>query len=257
MKVSRAQRTLKLTIAYDGTHYAGWQRQDVPRAAGPRPPTIQAALERVLRRILQERVTVVGSGRTDSGVHALAQVAHVRASTSLPPATVQRALNSLLPPDIAVTQVQRAPKTFHARFSAKRKRYRYRLVVGPCPSPFNRHYAYHVRAPLNVAAMRQAARWLKGRHDFRPFQAAGTRVTATVRHVTDARWLARDGEWWFEIEADGFLYKMVRRIAGTLVDIGRGKHAPALIRHMLQTGDTRRVGPTLPPHGLVLVSVTY
>ena len=256
-------RTLKLTIAYDGTRYAGWQRQAVTRSAfgvrrsEAKVPTVQGTLERVLSRVLDERVHVVGSGRTDSGVHALAQVAHVRSANHMPLATLRRALNQLLPPDIVVTGIARAGATFHARFSAKRKRYRYRLALTPAPSPFARHYAYHVRGLLRIAAMRRAARALKGAHDFKPFQVAGRHTTNTTRCVTDLRWVRRDGELWFEIEANGFLYKMIRRIMGTLLDVGRGSKPPTVIKNILRHGNPCLVGPTAPAHGLTLVSVTY
>ena len=247
-------RTLKLTIAYDGTAYAGWQRQARVRGA---VPTIQGTLERVLSRLLQERVRVTGSGRTDSGVHALGQVAHIRIANPMPLDVLQRALNQLVPSDIVVTAMERARAGFHARFSALRKRYRYRLALAPHRWPFTRHYVYHVRSPLRVAAMQRAARALKGAHDFRPFEAAGGREHATVRRVTDVRWRRSNGELWFDIEADGFLYKMVRRIVGTLLDIGRGAKPHTAIRDILRGGADRLVGPTAPAHGLTLVSVTY
>lgn len=248
-------RTLKLTIAYDGTCYAGWQRQDHVR--GKRPPTIQATLEHALSRVLGERVSVVGSGRTDTGVHALGQVAHVRTRSRLAPAVVQRATNAFLPPDIVVTDVQRVAKAFHARFGVRRKCYRYRLHVGPWRWPLTRLYAHHVTDPLNVPAMRRAACALLGTHEFRPFQAAGGRVSDTVRCVTAARWRRHGEEWWFEIAANGFLYKMVRRIVGTLVDVGRGRRPPSVIREILDTGNAALVGSTAPAHGLTLVSVSY
>lgn len=244
-------RTLKFTIAYDGTRYAGWQRQ-----TNQKQPTIQETLEKILSRLLQERVRVIGSGRTDSGVHAVGQVAHIRIAKRMPLATLQRAANQLLPRDIVITRLARVRAAFHARFSARRKRYRYRLAVTPHPSPFARHYVYHVRRPLRVAAMRRAAQALTGTHDFRPFQSAGGRAD-TVRCVTEARWLRRDGELWFDIEANGFLYKMVRRIVGTLLEVGRGAQPPTVIRDILRTGNDRLVGPTAPAHGLTLVSVTY
>ena len=252
-----------MTVAYDGTQYAGWQRQTKYSAEWKvqrqrrKPSTIQETLERVLSHVLQEQVRVVGSGRTDSGVHALGQVAHVRTRSRLRPAVVQRAANALLPPDIVVKRCARAATTFHARYAAQRKRYRYRLGIGQYPSPFERRHVYHVRAPLDVAAMRRAARTLKGAHDFAPFQAAGGRVDGAKRRVTQVR-LARHGEeLWFEIAANGFLYKMARRIVGTLLAVGRGQRPASVIRDILETGNASLVGPTAPAHGLALVSVTY
>ena len=162
-------RTLKLTVAYDGTRYAGWQsqvrRNQKPVTGNQRKPTIQGTLEQVLGKILQERVTVVGSGRTDAGVHALAQIAHVKTRSAIPCARLQRSLNQLLPPDIAVARLEEADEAFHARFDARRKRYRYRLFTGAVVPPFIRPYVHHVRAPLRVSAMRRELAALRGRRD--------------------------------------------------------------------------------------------
>jgi len=244
------KRVLKLTLAYDGTHYAGWQRQRGQ-------PTIQAALEQVLRRVCNERVRVVGSGRTDRGVHALGQVAHVHTRSRLPLTRLQRALNSLLPPDIVVTSINTVSATFHARFSAKRKRYRYRMAIGPWVSPFVRRYVYWMRQPLQLVTMQHAARALLGTHDFAPFQAMGRPTRETVRRITQASITRHGEELWVEIEATGFLYKMVRRIVGTLIHIGQGQRPPTLIREILKSSNSASVGPTAPAQGLTLVSVSY
>ncbi len=248
-------RTLKLTVAYDGTHYAGWQVQDTSR----QKPTIQGAIEQALRQILQERVRVVGSGRTDAGVHALAQVAHVKTRSTMPCARLQRSLNELLPPDIAVTRLEDVAPAFHARFDAYRKRYRYRVFTGPVVPPFTRLYVHHVRSSLRVSAMRRELSALRGRHDFLAFarlprQAAGR---TTIRAITDARLTKRGSELHLELEGNGFLHTMVRSIAGTLIDVGRGRLPEGTVRRMLRMGDRRLAGTTAPPQGLVLVSVTY
>lgn len=256
-------RTLKLTIAYDGTRYAGWQVQgDRRQGTGNRgqegrTPTIQGTLERVLRRILQEPVRVVGSGRTDAGVHALAQVAHVAVRAAIPCERLMRSLNQLLPPDIAVTYLEEVDAAFHARFDATSKRYRYRLFTGAVVPPFIRPYVHQVRAPLNLALMRREAARLLGRHDFRAFARAGGRRTTTTRTILAADLKRRGQEVWIELTGNGFLHTMVRSVVGTLIDIGRGHRPPGTIRRLLLTRQRRLAGPTAPPQGLTLVEVRY
>ncbi len=245
-------KTLKLTIAYDGTGYAGWQIQ-----RNAKHPTIQGVLQQALRRILQEPVQVIGSGRTDAGVHALAQVAHVRVRSRMPCDGLRRALNSLLPPAVVVTQVEEVPPVFHARFDAKAKRYRYHLVTGPVVLPFERHYVHHVRRSLDVARMRQEAQALLGRHDLRAFPKTGSPITQTRRTISDIAIRRTRNGVVIDIEADGFLYGMVRRIVGTLIDVGRGRRPPGTIARILKTQDRDLVGPTVPPQGLTLMKVTY
>lgn len=242
--------TLKLTLAYDGTRYAGWQRQ---RAR----PTIQAAIERALYQITRERVRVIGSGRTDAGVHALAQVAHVRVRSGLPSKSLQRALNSVLPPDIAVTQIVIMPDTFHARFQATWKRYQYHIVNDSVILPFDGPFAHLVRAPLDVARMRREARSLLGRHDFRAFHKTSRPVSDARRTIRQAQLRAQGSHLYIEVEGDGFLHTMVRRIIGTLIDVGRGFRPPGTIVRILETHDRRLLGPTAPANGLCLVKVTY
>ena len=265
-------RTLKLTIAYDGTRYEGWQTQR-RRAAGP---TVQGALEQVLRQILQEPVTVVGSGRTDAGVHAAAQVAHVKTRSAISVPRLLRSVNQLLPPDIAVTRLAAVRASFHARFDAVRKRYRYRLFTGEVVPPFIRPYVYHVRAPLSLSGMRREAAALLGRHDFGAFARArkdggttpstryarsgSSRATSrgtTTRAITRLSLRRQGQEIYLDVEGDGFLHTMVRTIAGTLVDVGRG-HLPAgTLRRMLRTKRRKLAGIVAPARGLTLVSVRY
>ena len=254
-------RTFKLTVAYDGTEYVGWQRQ----AAGA---SIQGCLETVLRGIEGAPVSVVGAGRTDAGVHALGQVAGVRLEAGIDPGALARALNARLPPDIRVVAGEAAADTFHARFDAVAKSYRYRLVHGPFMSPFLRRYAWHVREPLDVEAMTEAGRMLVGEHDFAAFQAAGSSVSTTVRTVFDltAR-RASPGVWAeaaggadstvIEVRGSGFLRHMVRTIAGTLVDVGRGRRTPRDVERALGAADRSAAGPTAPPRGLFLLGVEY
>ena len=174
-------RTLKLTIAYDGTGYAGWQVQR------GRQRTIQGTLEQVLRRILREPVRVIGSGRTDAGVHAAAQVAHCTTRSSIPRGRLLHSLNALLPPDIAVTHIEEAAQGFHARLSARRKHYRYRVFTGPVVPPFIRPYVHHVQRPLNLSAMRREAAALGGTHDFLAFARADKTGRLTRRTITAVR----------------------------------------------------------------------
>jgi len=253
-------RTLKLTIAYDGTDYAGWQIQNArgQKAEGRnQKPTIQGTLEQILRQILQEPVKVVGSGRTDAGVHALAQVAHLKTRSPMPCERLKAALNSLLPPDMVITQVKEAHAGFHARFDAKAKHYRYHIVNGPIVLPFERRAVHHVPVPLNLAVMRREARALLGRHDFRAFHNTGRPVADTRRTISNLRINRHNVHLVIEIEATGFLYTMVRSIVGTLIDIGRGHRPPGTMAQLLKTKDRCRVGTTAPPQGLCLVEVKY
>jgi tRNA pseudouridine38-40 synthase len=255
-------RTLKLTIAYDGTRYAGWQVQQRRGtgngARGTGKPTIQGTLETVLRRILQEPVKVAGSGRTDAGVHAMAQVAHVRIRSRMPPARLLRSLNRLLPADIAVTRIEEAPAGFHARFDAARKRYRYRIATGPVVDPFTRPYVHHVPAALNTRLMQREASALNGRHDFGAFANAGSvRRSGSIRAITIARVRRRGGEIHLDLEGNGFLHTMARSIAGTLIDVGRGRLPAGTVKRLLRTRARSGAGTTAPARGLTLVSVTY
>ena len=248
-------RTLKLTLAYDGTRYGGWQTQRGHQAS---KPTIQETLERALHRILREPVRVIGSGRTDAGAHALAQVAHARIRSAMPCARLMRSLNYFLPRDIAVTRLEDARETFHAQFHASRKQYRYRIFVGEVVPPFIRSYVHHVRVPLNVTRMRREAASLRGRHDFRAFARSGGEGVRTTTWILHAISLARRGsELQLEVEGNGFLHTMVRSIAGTLIDVGRGRLPAGTLRRMLKTGNRELTGTTAPARGLALVTVRY
>ena len=254
-------RTHKLTVAYDGTEYVGWQRQ----AAGV---SIQGCLETALRDIEGAPVAVVGAGRTDAGVHALGQVAGVRLEAGIDSGALARALNARLAADIRVVASEAAPDTFHARFDAVAKSYRYRLAHGPVMSPFLRRYAWHVREPLDVEAMTEAGRMLVGEHDFAAFQAAGSSVRTTVRTLFDltvrrvspgARAETRGGagSTVIEVSGSGFLRHMVRTIVGTLVEVGRGRWGPAEVERVLGGADRSAAGPTAPARGLFLTAVRY
>jgi tRNA pseudouridine38-40 synthase len=253
-------RTLKITLAYDGTAYVGWQRQ----AAGT---SIQGLLEAAIARIEGDAVTVTGAGRTDAGVHALGQVASVMvpsASSSIACDAYVRALNASLPEDVRVKAVEEAGEDFHARFSARAKTYRYRLTRGGVASPFESRYAWHVTHPLDAASMRAALEACRGEHDFAAFQSTGTPVRDTVRtmlvaSITEGPATLDSGGPLLVIEltGTGFLRHMVRAIAGTLVEIGRGRWPAAEMTAILASRDRSRAGPTAPPQGLFLVSVDY
>lgn len=238
-------RLLKLTLAYEGTRYAGWQRQK-------KAPTVQAMLEQVLEKILGERIRVVGAARTDSGVHAEGQVAHAAVQSRMPASTIERALNAVLPEDILVRSVRVARPGFHARYSAKGKLYRYTLWNSPVRPLFERGRVFHVPGPLNLRAMRRAASLLKGCHDFRGFHSTGRPVSSTVRTLRRICLRKRGPLIAIEVEAEGFLYHMVRRIVGLLVEVGKGKVPPETAGN-----DKPFIPPTTPAKGLCLVRVRY
>src|SRR5512132_1222600 len=231
-------RTLKITLQYDGTNYVGWQRQDSGMS-------IQMLLEDALAPIEGHRVTVHGAGRTDAGVHALAQTASVTLSAAIDPVTLARALNAELPRDVRVLSVQEVEPAFHARFSATGKVYEYRIVNAPFVSPFIQRYVWHVQPPLELDAMRQASTVLEGAHDFAAFQGTGSVVASTERVVRSIAW--EDGGGYdlplvMRIEGDGFLRHMVRNIAGTLVEIGIGRWPVTRAAEALASRDRAQAG---------------
>ncbi|MCJ7830414.1 MAG: tRNA pseudouridine(38-40) synthase TruA [Desulfobacterales bacterium] len=244
-------QNFKLTIEYDGTGYHGWQRQ----AQGP---TIQGEIEKALRAMTRAAITLIGSGRTDAGVHALGQVANFRCATRLSADVFQRGLNSLLPPDIVIKRCQVVDAQFHARFDAQYKTYRYRILNRPTPAAIDRQYAWHVRQALDRECMSQAADHLLGTHDFSAFEASGSPRAHSVRCVLRAEvaTIEPDGLM-VEIQADGFLRFMVRNIVGTLVMVGLGRMPPEAVGRIMASRDRAQAGATAPPHGLFLVEVQY
>ena len=246
-------RVLKLTLAYDGTRFVGWQRQ----ADGE---SIQGLLEEALARFEGAPVTVHGAGRTDAGVHALGQVASASVTFTHPAATIVRALNAQLPEDIRVVDIADAAPDFHARFRARSKTYRYQIRAGTVGDPFTRAFVWQLPEPLDVAAMTDAAAALVGRHDFAVFQSAGTEVASTVRTIFRSELSTTERSerlLVYEVAADGFLRHMVRAIVGTLVEIGRGGRSAESMAQLIGHGTRAQAGATAPPHGLFLVSVDY
>jgi tRNA pseudouridine38-40 synthase len=244
------ERTICIIVEYDGTAYLGWQRQ----RGGP---TIQERLEAAIEAVTSQRTVVHGSGRTDAGVHASGQVAHFRTRSRLPADVLQRAINAHLPLDIVVLAARDAPEGFHARFDACSKVYRYCIRNSAVRGALDRHIAWQVPWRLNVAAMTRAARLLLGRRDLRSFVAEGSSVRDTVRTIKRLDIRRSPPYILVTVEADGFLYKVVRTIVGTLVWVGSGKIDAEAFREILESGDRRRAGPTVPPKGLTLLSVAY
>jgi tRNA pseudouridine38-40 synthase len=242
--------TFKITLAYDGTHYVGWQRQD-------NGVSVQALVEDALRELDGRDVAVAGAGRTDSGVHALGQVASFPLERVMSSDALVRAVNARLPPDIRVLAAEAVPPAFHARYAARGKTYRYRIWNAAVGNPFERAYAWHLVDALDLAAMDAAVRRLEGCHDFAAFQAAGATTRTSVRTMTSARVTGGTPLVVCEISGDGFLKHMVRAVVGTLVEIGRGRAPVAWMDEVLASRDRARAGPTAPPEGLFLVSVDY
>ncbi|HUL20752.1 MAG TPA: tRNA pseudouridine(38-40) synthase TruA [Thermodesulfobacteriota bacterium] len=244
-------RNIKLLIEYDGTNYQGWQIQ-------PKGPTIQGILEEKIGLLTGQPVQLFGSGRTDSGVHALGQVAHFKTQSPMDISTIQRALNSLLPPDIVIQKVEEVDQGFHARKHSKSKIYEYRILNRNLRSAFHRGYVWHIPQKLDLAEMKKATQGLIGEHDFSAFRTVGSPTRTTVRRVFRAEWKGgRDGLIRFEIEANGFLKQMVRSIIGTLVEIGKGKIKAVDLRRILNSKDRKEAGPTAPAQGLFLKEVKY
>jgi len=244
-------RHLKLIIAYDGTHYAGWQLQSNGK-------TVQGMVEGAIAKIAGRAVRIHESGRTDTGVHARGQVANCSLDTPLAAATLQRALNANLPQDIRVTRVQEVDAKFHARFSASGKEYRYQIDCGAVADPFLRAYAWHHPRPLNLAAMRTAAKLVKGRHDFSALSANPMRaVESTVRTITKLTVTKRGSLITIAVSADGFLYKMVRSIVGALVKVGEERMTVEQLRNLVKARKRTALVETAPAHGLVLWRVFY
>ena len=261
-------RNIRLVLSYDGTAYAGWQVQ-------PKLPTVQGAVEAAIKKLTGEELRILAAGRTDAGVHALGQVANFRTQSPIPPGKWRAALQTKLPPDIVVRHSDEVPHDFHATFSAVSKRYRYVIHNSAITDPFVRRYAWSIYQPLDVEAMHAAAKVLVGRHNFRSFESHWPNKATSVRTVSSievyraSRWSLwsserepnrgmGDGEFvCLEIEADGFLYNMVRAITGTLLNVGRGTWSAMDVERVLRAEDRAIAGGTAPAWGLFLVRAVY
>jgi tRNA pseudouridine38-40 synthase len=240
---------VRTVVAYDGTAYGGFQRQI-------NAPTVQATLEAALAQVTQETITVLAAGRTDAGVHAVGQVVALDTAWRHGVDALQRALNAVLPADVAVRAVEVVSPDFHPRYDARSRRYQYTLYNAPVRCPLARLHSLHVTKPLDVGAMQRAAQTLVGEHDFAAFgQPPQGRVT--VRRVMMAEWGGASPWLTFDIEANAFLYRMVRSIVGTLLQVGRGEMNVEDFRAVLASHDRSQAGSTAPPHGLCLIEVKY
>jgi tRNA pseudouridine38-40 synthase len=245
-----AMRCIRMTLAYDGTRYHGWQQQ-------PGVLTVQGTLAETLATILRERPSLEGASRTDSGVHALGQVAAVKTEHPIEVHRLWSALNARLPPDMAVTDMAEVAADFRPSVHALNKHYRYRLHRGTIRPVFDGRYVWHWYWPLDLEAMRSAARLMVGRHDFMSFQARGGIHEETVRHLMRLDIVEAGPQLHFEVEGDRFLYRMVRNLVGTLTEVGRGHRPPEWVLDVIAARDRRAAGPTAPPQGLCLMEVRY
>ena len=243
-------RRIRLIVSYDGTNYVGWQLQD-------NGVSVQQRLNEAVRAITGECIQLHGSGRTDSGVHARAQVAHFDTMARMPADKFAIALNMRLPRDIRVLFSEEAPADFHARFSAKNKTYRYTVQTGLHADVFGRFTALHVHTTLDISRMQRSAAYALGEHDFKAFMSADCKITNTIRSIMKSEW-TQDGSYLFyEVSANGFLYNMVRILVGTMLEIGGGKLPEDAIARALASGLRTDAGATAPPHGLCLQRVQY
>lgn len=244
-------RNILLTIEYDGTNYCGWQIQK------PRFKTIQQTIRDALKKILQEDILLVGASRTDAGVHARAQKANFKTKNKINLRKLKEALNGNLPVDIRVKTVQEVALDFHAQFFALEKRYRYTILNKRFSSPFLDRYVNLIKTPLDIKLMRKEARILLGRHDFSSFQGSSRIAKSPIRRIKKIKINKKGAIITIDIVADGFLYNMVRNIAGTLIEIGRGRFKKGSMNNILASKDRKKAGPTAPAKGLCLESIKY
>lgn len=243
-------KRIKLTIAYDGTNYCGWQIQ-------PNGVTIEEILNKALSKMMGEEILVIGASRTDSGVHALGNVAVFDTETTIPAEKIAVALNQRLPDDIVITKSEEVPLNFHPRYCDCSKTYEYHIINTRIPIPTKRLTNYFVSYVLDIDKMRQAASYLVGEHDFVSFCNVRTDVENTVRNITALDILTNGDEITIRITGNGFLYNMVRIIVGTLIRVGRGFYEPEKVKQILEAKDRKAAGVTAPAHGLMLVEIKY
>ncbi len=245
------ERNVKLTIQYDGTDFFGWQRQ-------PDARTVQGVIEGALAELFHQHVELQGASRTDRGVHAEGQVASAACPASIPTIRLCRAINGCLPSDVRVRDVKDVAPEFHARFAALGKHYRYTIDRREVASPFRSRYALHYPYRLDVVTMREAARRFAGEHDFVSFQCTSDQAPASTVRLVHAVHVNESGrELSIDVWGRSFLYKMVRTMVGTLIEVGRARHRPEWVTEILASRDRCRAGPTVAPHGLSLVRVYY
>lgn len=243
-------RNIKLTIAYDGTHFHGFQVQ-------PNLRTVQGMLQETLEAVVKHPVSIIGSGRTDAGVHARGQVVNFHTDARIPIEKWPIVFNTRLPDDLVVQTAEEMPEGWHSRFDARGKVYRYQVDLAPYPNVFTRHFSYHYPYPIRIEPMIEAAKHLVGRHDFTSFCAANTPVEDKVRTLFAVDVTEENDLLTITCRGEGFLYNMVRIIAGTLLDVGRGKIAPEEIPDIINAKDRARAGVTAPAHGLTMWQVLY
>lgn len=244
-------RNLKLIIQYEGQRYKGWQRQDTTEN------TIQGKLEQIFSKMENRKVEIIGSGRTDAGVHALGQVANVHLAADMSPKEMMDYVNRYLPEDIAVISVTEVPERFHSRLSARKKTYLYRVLNSEVPDVFNRRYVYVFPEALDINAMKQGAAYLTGTHDFKAFCTKKKMKKSTIRQIDSIDITKQGEEIRFLYRGNGFLYHMVRIMTGTLLEIGTGKRRPEDIPDILASKEREKAGELVPGCGLTLVSVEY
>ncbi|MDD6626976.1 MAG: tRNA pseudouridine(38-40) synthase TruA [Lachnospiraceae bacterium] len=243
-------KRVMLTVAYDGTAYHGWQIQ-------PNGETIEGILNRCLSETLGEKIEVIGASRTDSGVHAMGNIAVFDTDSPIPADKISYALNQRLPEDIKIQKSEEVASDFHPRHCESRKSYEYRIYCAPFPMPVKRLYAHYTYIPMDVERMRRGASYLVGKHDFKSFCSAEAQVETTIRQVDSVEVVQEGQEIVIRVAGRGFLYNMVRIIAGTLMEVGRGHIAPEEVKTILEARDRQAAGPTAPACGLTLVKYEF
>lgn len=243
-------KNIKLTIEYDGSNFAGWQKQESHR-------TVEGVLEKAIKKVTGEDAKILASGRTDKGVHAYGQVANFMTDATIPGDKFKYALNDKLPDDVSIRESEEVNMTFHSRFSAHRKTYRYLIFKSDIRSPIYRNYAYHVKYELNVKAMTKALKYFVGRHDFSAFVPNKSNIDKNIRTVYDVRLKEKDGFIEIEVDGNGFLHNMVRIIVGTLVEVGNGRREPESVAEIIAGKNRKQSGHTAPAEGLYLLKVFY
>ena len=243
-------RNIKLTIEYDGKDFNGWQKQ-------PNKLNIQGNIEKVISEITKEEIELIGSGRTDAGVHAIGQVANFKTNSNIPIEKFAIAINSRLKKSIIIKKAEEVPERFHSRYNCKKKTYRYIINNSDMGSAIYRNLEYNIKMPLNLENMKKASKYFDGEHDFSAFKASGTSSKSSVRTIYSADVKKENERIIIELTGNGFLYNMVRIISGTLVEVGLGKIRPEEIKDIIDSKNRQMAGKTLPPYGLYLVEVNY